>query len=120
MSTFVFKEPGGINPLVRNEIAKLRSLADDLERLANGEAPTVADLDGSPLLSAYYTSRRTVQCLIGRVEGHPIISDKMVTTSDLWAIAPQHGWARTYSRWYRLGESEAELAARHGTTGGQQ
>jgi hypothetical protein len=117
MSTFVFREPGGISPLVHQEIEKLRRLANDLERIASGQGPIESELQAAPLLSGYWRASRPVPCLMGRVEGHPSIFAKMATTSDLWAIAPEHRWARTYSRWYRLGQSEGELAAQHGTDG---
>ena len=45
---------------------------------------------------------------------HPLRGTATITTAQLIAIDPEAGWARTASRWYRLGRSidvlEAELA----------
>ena len=42
---------------------------------------------------------------------HPLLGSTHITTSQLIAIAPEAGWARTASRWYRLGRSLDALAA---------
>lgn len=41
--------------------------------------------------------------LYGGVRGHPEIDDPYLTTSPVVGMDPKHGWARTRSRWYRLG-----------------
>ncbi|WP_308445297.1 MULTISPECIES: DUF6634 family protein [Methylobacterium] len=42
--------------------------------------------------------------LVGRVEGHPCLPGRRtIATSRLLALDPVLGWARTSSRWYRLG-----------------
>ena len=41
--------------------------------------------------------------LYGSCEGHPEIDDPFVTTSPLLRISFENGWARSRSRWYRLG-----------------
>lgn len=41
--------------------------------------------------------------LYGGVRGHPEIDDPYLTTSPVVGLDPDHGWARTRSRWYRLG-----------------
>ncbi|WP_321337171.1 DUF6634 family protein [Breoghania sp.] len=85
------------------EIRKLRSLADDLESILRGLAPTRASLEAAPLLEGHRLFARPVPALLGRVSGHPLLGEApRCRTSELWAHAPDHGWARTYSRWYRL------------------
>jgi hypothetical protein len=55
------------------EIARLRSLADDLEQLAAGNIPDPVLLDSAPFIERYALSTRKVPCLIGQVSGHPIL-----------------------------------------------
>ncbi|MCW0234733.1 MAG: hypothetical protein OJJ21_14130 [Ferrovibrio sp.] len=92
----------GLDRPTTNDIRKLRSLADDLERLLQWTAPTEADLTHAPELTDYWVDTRPMYCLKGVVKNHPRITSPMATTSDLWVFAPGLGWARTYSRWYRL------------------
>ena len=42
-------------------------------------------------------------CLLGDIQGHPLLRGPRIETSELWAFAPELGWARTMSRFYRLG-----------------
>ncbi len=51
--------------------------------------------------------------LCGAVAGHPILSGtgRVITTSPLHLLDPVQGWARTYSRLYRLGRPAGD--ARH-------
>ena len=49
--------------------------------------------------------------LSGVVTGHPLIEDgKAVATSELVGINESAGWAKTKSRYYRLGSSAGEGA----------
>jgi len=42
--------------------------------------------------------------LAGATTGHPLLGDcPIIRTSELFAIDADRGWARTYSRFYRLG-----------------
>jgi hypothetical protein len=40
---------------------------------------------------------------VGRMTGHPTCVGSLSITSGLWVLAPEFGWARTLSRFYRLG-----------------
>ena len=42
---------------------------------------------------------------------HPLLGNASIHTSQLIAIDPEAGWARTTSRWYRLGRSIDALAS---------
>ena len=50
-------------------------------------------------------ARRTVPCLIGVPARHPRISDgEPLFTSELYFLDPKRSIARSFSRWYELGE----------------
>ncbi|WP_028710233.1 DUF6634 family protein [Paracoccus pantotrophus] len=78
--------------------------------------PSEADLAQAPILSDWQaaTSPGGHVMLWGEVTDHPLLGNASITTSQLIAIDPEAGWARTASRWYRLGRSiealEAQLA----------
>ena len=88
-----------------------------LRAIAAVEAgPSEADLAQAPLLPDWKaaTSPGGRVMLWGEVTDHPFLGNVSIHTSQLIAIDPETGWARTASRWYRLGRSidalEAELA----------
>lgn len=86
------------------EIAHLEALVSALERLGNGEMPSEQELAAAPMLSPFTISRRSSPCLIGGNGGHPTLRGPVIRTSEVWVMAPELRWARTYSRLYRLGE----------------
>lgn len=88
-----------------------------LRAIAAAEAgPSEADLAQAPVLSDWKAaiSPNGHVLLWGKVTNHPRLGTTNLTTSQLIAIDPKAGWARTASRWYRLGQSidafEVELA----------
>lgn len=87
-----------------------------LRAIAAAEAgPSDADLAQAPVLSDWKAaiSPGGHVMLWGEVTDHPLLGNASIHTSQLIAIDPAAGWARTASRWYRLGRSldalEAEL-----------
>jgi hypothetical protein len=83
---------------------RLRSLADDLDRIAQGEAPTAADLAQAPLLVDWrFMLTWAGVGLAGFVAGHPLRGSRHIATSPLWVLDPELRWGRTLSRFYRLG-----------------
>src|SRR3546814_6062665 len=86
-----------------DDVRKLRALANDLEGIAKGILPAPDVLASAPFLDGYWFAPREYLSMCGSVHDHPLVSDPMVTTSELWVLAPELGWARTYSRFYRLG-----------------
>ena len=86
------------------EIERLERLLADLKRIRARAAPTAADLDGTPVIDGYRIARRDVLCLVGEVTGHPRLGNRNTITTELWLFAPTLGWARTLSRFYRLGQ----------------
>ncbi|WP_342111345.1 DUF6634 family protein [Methylobacterium sp. SI9] len=90
-------------PGLTNIAAKLRRLSDDLERIAQGRHPNAADLLNAPVLMNWQVYLVPVPCLTGIVLGHPRIADGHVChTSQLFTYDPELGYARTFSRFYRL------------------
>lgn len=93
------------------EIARYRKLADDLEKLAQGNWPNIQENSDAPFLEQRRLAVRPVPILVGLVSGHPILPGirREIITSELVALSARLGWARTRSRWYRLGPSEREM-----------
>jgi hypothetical protein len=91
----------------RDQRVRLKKLIADLERLASGWRPDATMLAEAPVIEDWYADHypgtRDV-CLVGKVTGHPTLGNQIVTTSPLMAIDPQYQWARSHSRFYRLGK----------------
>lgn len=86
--------------------SKYRQLADDLERVARGEHPTEAELRDAPRLTDWslHLLPLPLPFLSGIVVGHPLIGDgRLCRTSEVMIFDPAAGYARTFSRFYRLG-----------------
>ncbi|MEP5761699.1 MAG: DUF6634 family protein [Litoreibacter sp.] len=77
-----------------------------LNAIADAErGPTDEDISNAPCVN-HYRLERTGECaqrIYGQVRDHPEIDDPYVTTTPLLGFEPDAGWARTRSRWYRLG-----------------
>jgi hypothetical protein len=86
--------------------ATLRRLADDLDRLRAGTAPSVQELVDAPLIVDWRCVLTPVGLsLAGFVAGHPLLGNRPARTSQLWAADPDGRWVRTLTRYYRLGIS---------------
>jgi len=100
-----------IGPDPRQTIEQARRLADDLERLLlNGNRPTASDLYNAPTIDCWAHTTAASPALIGVLSGHPLIADgRIAVTSNLFALGPSASqpWARTWSRWYKLGDPAA-------------
>lgn len=82
----------------------LQRLHSDISRICDGAAPTQDDLETAPILNRWHYGARLSACMHGLVHGHPIVGDgRAIHTSELFAIDAASGWARTWSRFYRLG-----------------
>jgi hypothetical protein len=83
---------------------RLRRLADDLDRIATQKAPTAAELAQAPLLVDWGLAVcLSGLSLVGFAAGHPLLGRRKIVTSPLWVLDPDLAWARTLSRFYRLG-----------------
>lgn len=87
------------------EIERLAALVADMERIHRGVPPEAMAGDDAPILDRWVFAMRTVPSLAGLSTGHPHLvgENRMIGTSDLWLLSTDHSWARTLSRWYRLG-----------------
>jgi len=99
----IFVGRRGIRGDALNDIARLEQLTADLEMLARGDLPHTEQLIGAPLLDGYRLAARNEPCLIGQCADHPRLNGPNIVTSGLWVFAPGLGFARTFSRFYRLG-----------------
>lgn len=89
------------------EIERLRRLADDLEQIRKSNHPTRAKLMNAPVIDGWRLQRRPVACLSGKVLGHPRIGEgHLGITTEVFVFAPMQGYARTLSRYYKLGLPE--------------
>ena len=84
---------------------RLRPLADDLDAIARGRSPKANVLACAPILSkwCFFAAPGGVR-LMGVVDGHPEAGPGPILTSPLYAVDPKLEWARTLSRFYRLGD----------------
>ena len=88
--------------------AKATSLAQDLAELIRTGQPSPEALATAPMLDLWLHTKRTTSALAGRVDEHPLLGHRrLIRTSDVFAIDPEMGWARTWSRFYRLGRNAA-------------
>ena len=68
-----------------------------------GTDPEGTDMD-APRLEEWTPVLRGAQLsLAGNVEGHPALGKTQIVTSPLIHVSEGDQWARTLSRWYRLG-----------------
>ena len=76
-------------------------------RIHEGHSPSEAELDSAPVISLWTLEPvgEGLSRLAGIVVGHPRLRDGVCFTSAVLAMDPQMKWARTVSRWYRLGPS---------------
>jgi|APMI01.1.fsa_nt_gi hypothetical protein len=85
---------------------RLRELADDMEAIEEGVAPTEQDLMSAPVLTGWSQLPQQVPVIAGIVAGHPSLQN-FIMTSQVYA-SDGRTWVRTLSRWYRLGPPTAE------------
>ena len=79
-----------------------------LSAIAAAEAgPSGANLAQAPVLSDWKAAISSGGHIMlwGEVADHPLLGTTSITTWQLIAIDAEAGWARTASRWYRLGRS---------------
>lgn len=99
----LFINHDGIQGDIDGCLARLELLVTDLTRIRDGRVPTLEALESSPFIDKFTVTTRRELSLIGTVTGHPAFDGPIITTSALWIVAPDLGWVRTFSRFYRLG-----------------
>lgn len=83
---------------------RLSGLLDDLRELRADGSPRAEHLRAAPRIERWSLGLLPTPCLLGTAFGHPLLgSGRHVHTSMLILIDPEAGWARTLSRFYRLG-----------------
>ncbi len=94
--------PGFADPA--DLVRQARDFADAIDRIVATGAPSADELSRAPVLDWWRPATRTAPALIGLVAGHPRLRAGATTmTAELFAIDADAGWARTWSRVYRLG-----------------
>lgn len=93
-----------LDPAFDAMLDRLKGLVADMERVRAGLGEEDLPAD-APMLDQRIIGQRPVACLVGCSSGHPILmgEGRPIATSDLWLISEDGQWARTLSRWYRLG-----------------
>lgn len=88
-------------------IEKLGELVFDMEALRRGVRPEELAGVPPPVLASWQPRLGTKLYLEGLSTGHPTLpgQDRMISTSELFLLSADGAWARTLSRWYRLGEA---------------
>ena len=64
---------------------------------------TAEDLDAAPIIEDWFLGCRMEPALVGTVIGHPTLLESPATTSGIYLLALELGYARTLSRFYKLG-----------------
>lgn len=98
MSSWTFADPA-----VRMHSRLVSELAIDLERIRAGIGPSDEEIANAPCIEGWYLGGRIETALIGNVVDHPLLEGRAIT-SQLYVLDPELGYARTLSRWYRLGQ----------------
>jgi hypothetical protein len=94
------------------ELERLQALVADMEQIRAG-ASLVELAVNAPLLDDWSLSMRPEVCLVGRATGHPLLpgARRPISTSCLWLMSQDKKFARTLSRWYRLGSPADRLGS---------
>jgi hypothetical protein len=106
---FPFLGPENVEPLLP---ARLRVLADDLEKILDCAALDESRLVDAPFLVDWRAVLTPLGLrLTGFAAGHPIHGNRSILTSQIWIADPDGRWIRTLLRFSKLGISaEGEFA----------
>lgn len=91
------------DPRVRETARRVHALSADLRRIHLGLSPTAEELAAAPVIEDWIMGYRIEPALVGKVVGHPELVDGPVTTSGIYLLDVEFGFARTLSRYYNLG-----------------
>ncbi|TIP49801.1 MAG: hypothetical protein E5X77_09510 [Mesorhizobium sp.] len=103
MLTFSIRKEQGLSFAL--ELARLSGLVADMEAISRGLTPEDLVEGEAPLVDRWILGRLPVPSLVGLSTEHPRLpgENRPIGTSDVWLISEDRSWARTLSRWYRLG-----------------
>lgn len=93
------------------EFRRLSALLADMSVLRSGASPADLANGEPPFLDGWVVAQRPIPCLVGLSSGHPRLvgTGRPIATSDLWLMSADNSWARTLSRWYRLGRPAGHM-----------
>lgn len=85
--------------LIRHYLHLLKPLVADMEAFLEGNGPSQEFLDEAPVIDQWSISTRKISCLEGVLHHHPLLGSLVPngTTSQLWLLNKDQGWARTLS-----------------------
>lgn len=100
----LFDRTGAADQTFDVEQARLIALLSDLEQIREGILPEGLATE-APLLDRWLIAQRSAPCLVGLSTGHPLLpgAGRKIVTSEIQLMSRDREWARTSSRWYRLG-----------------
>lgn len=86
-------------------LSKLDALVIDMKALHGGRSPLELGGADAPILNRWAPCVGTSLFLVGLSTGHPRLfgEDRLISTSQVFMVSEDQAWARTLSRWYRLG-----------------
>lgn len=87
----------------RQQYRLIKRLADDLDRIRLGMGPSPDEITQAPFITDWMVGVRAEPALLGNVSGHPMV-DGHALTSPLFVLDPANGYARTLTRFYRIGK----------------
>lgn len=91
-------------------LPRLKRFLADVAAWVEAE-PTAPELAVAPLIESWTVVRKAgCAALVGRTTAHPLLREGARTlTSPLLRLAPEQGWARCWSRYYRLGRQDRTI-----------
>jgi len=108
-----WKRGDGNSPGFERLLGKLDRLVADMKALRDGSLPEELAGVEPPILDRWTPAFGHSVYLVGLSTGHPklIGENRLISTSELMLVSEDQTWARTLSRWYRLGRevSRTEL-----------
>lgn len=99
----------GWSDALDREVERTAELLRDLRHMRDNGMLPPGVLERAPLLDGWSPAVRSVACLVGMPHGHPRLSGRrFAATSPLRVLSLEDGFARTESRFYRLGTPATE------------
>lgn len=106
-------KPGdGNSPGFERLLRKLDCLVADMKALRDGSLPEELAGVEPPTLDRWAPAFGNNVYLVGLSTGHPKLvgENRLISTSELMLVSEDQTWARTLSRWYRLGREVSRTA----------
>lgn len=88
-----------------HDFLRFSSLVADMDHIRHGVPPVTMAGDDAPLLDRWLLGNVLTPALVGLSTGHPALpgTNRPIATSQVFLMSADMSWARTLSRWYRLG-----------------